>query len=66
MTKLKVDVTSDVYNETYIGREVDIVDGYDEQFVRVTEANGEFTAHRSKDVDSIELIESHTPTGSDR
>jgi len=57
MTKLKVDVSSNVYNEEYIGREVDIVDGYNEQFVRVTEANGEFTVHRSKDVESIELIE---------
>jgi len=57
MTKLKVDVSSDVYNETYICRKVDIIDGYDEQFVRVTEANGEFTFHRSKSVESIELIE---------
>lgn len=57
MTKLKVDVTSDAYNEIYIGRAVDILDGYDEEFVRVTEESGEFTFHRSMDVESIELID---------
>jgi len=57
MTRLKVDVANDVYVGEYYGESVDLLEGHDEKIVKVTKGDGDFTFHRPKHVESIELVD---------